>query len=253
MKTKVFVILLFFIFISGIVYAEEISFGSVGYNQRIMMIPGEVKEFKLSFFNYGDTPLVVEIEKTGSNEIKTSINPKYFVLENSKNVINPMGEEEWVVLGDNYVKAVPVHIALKVPDNISELTTNYHVVRIVAKAMIGEESSGRGTKERISQAREYTYFITVPGNIHAKTMEEYNESLKEFYTELQSNTSGNGGEGWGKINVRKSSQGEEQQRGQLPTGFFSLGGEKEESGSFFYVFVIALIIILYLIYRKFRR
>ena len=253
MKIKIFGILLFFILISEMVYAKEMSFGSVGYNQRIMMIPGEVREFKLSFFNYGNTPLVVEVEKTGSMEIRTSINPRHFILENSKNVINPMGEEEWVVLGDNYVKAVPVHIVLKVPNNISELTTNYHVVKIIAKAMIGEESLSGGTKERISQAREYTYFITVPGNVHAKTMEEYNESLREFYTELQSNASENEGEGWGKINVKKSSQEEEQQRGRLPTGFFSLGGEKEESGSFFYVFVIALIIILYLIYRKFRR
>lgn len=236
------------------VYADDMSFGSAGDNKRVVMIPGETREFKLSFFNYGNTPLVVEMRTDGSREIKASISPRYFILEDSKNTINPMGEEEWVVLGDNYAKAVPVHVTLKIPNNISELSSNYHIVKIVAKAM-AEGPGSAGTREKISQEREYAYAITVPGNIHAATMDEYQETLEQYYQEIESNKSGESdGEGFWRIGVKDSVGEETEERGQLPTGFFSLGGEEEGSVSILYLIIPLLaVVLIYIFYRRLRR
>jgi|GEM_PF-1764279 len=248
-KVYFLIFVLIFIFFIRTVYADQISFGSVGHNQRFTMIPGETKELKFSFFNYGNNPLIVEVKKIGSAEIRASISPKYFVLEDTENIINPMEEEEWVVLGNSYVKAVPVHVTLKVPDNISELSSNYHIVKIVATATT-EETGSTGTKEKISQAREYSFAITVPGNIKAETWEEYNESLEEFYQEIESNRSE--GSSSGKIGVKDTEEEtEESPKGQLPTGFFSIGGK--ESFPYYIIIIIAAIIILVFLYRKIRR
>jgi len=250
MKRALIPIVLIFLLFVVTVRADQMSFGSVGNNKRITMIPGETREFKLSFFNYGEQPLVVEIKKTGSDEIKASMSPRYFVLENTKNVINPLGEEEWVVLGDNYIKAVPVHVSLKVPQNISELTQNHHTVKITATART-EESGPSGTREKIYQAREYSYFITIPGNI-AVTEEEYNVTLEQYYRELESNESGE--ENSWKIGVKESEEETDNEgRGQLPTGFFSLGGEEGNSSLYYIIFIIILVISLYFIYRRFGR
>lgn len=232
----------------------DINFGSVGDNKKITMLPGEAKDLKLSFFNYGGVPLIVEVRKEGSSDIKAAITPKYFILENSQSTINPLGEEEWVVLGENYAKSVPVHITLMVPSNRSNIHSNYHIVKIVAVAMAENEGAG-GTKEKISQAREYTYAITVPGKINAPTEEEYVETLEEFYQELGSNASESGEGGFWKIGTKESDEGEEgQERGQLPTGFFSLGGGNEGDFSWFYlVLAVILIVLIYLAYRRFRR
>lgn len=250
-KAYLLVFILILVLFTKMACADQMSFGSVGHNQRITMIPGETKEFRLSFFNYGDNPLVVEVKKTGSNEIRSYITPKYFVLEDWKNVINPMGEEEWVMFGNNYVRSVPVHVTLKVPDNISEISRNYHVVKIVAKATT-EGGGSSGTREKITQAREYTYAITVPGRINASSWEEYEETLEEYYQELQSNKSEDSSS-W-NIGVRDSEKEmTEEQRGNLPTGFFSLGGD-EDSSSFYYIIIaIVIVFLVYFVYRRFRR
>ena len=251
-KAYLFFIIALVLF-SKVVYADQMSFGSIGHNQRVTMIPGEIREFKLSFFNYRNTPLVVKIEKTGSNEIRTFINPRYFVLENQMDVINPMGEEEWVVLGNNYAKTVPVYVTLKIPDNISDISRNYHIVKIVATATT-EGGGSSGIREKMKAAREFSYAITVPGNINARTWEEYEETLEQFYQELQSNKSESDSGFW-NIGVKDSEkETQEEERGQLPTGFFSLGGDKEDSVSFLYIIAaIAMIILVYFVYRRLRR
>ncbi len=253
MKKALLFAMLFFLVFAKTAQADPLSFGCVGIEpQRVTMIPGEIREFKLSFFNYGNDPLVVEMGKTGSDEILSIINPKYFVLEDTQSVINPMGEEEWVVLGDNYVKAVPVRIILKIPDNITDLTRNYHVVKILASATSEGYVPG-GTSQKPSTACEVAYAITIPGNINAGNMLEYNQTLEEFYQEIQSNQSEDTG-GFSNIGVKDS--GEDLQEGsgerQLPTGFFSLGGDEEDS-SFFYLVLIIAIILIYLVYRRLRR
>lgn len=254
-KNCLLVLILVFVLFSRTASAD-ISFGSTGDNKRITMLPGESIELKISFFNYGDIPLVVDVRKEGSTDIKAAIIPKYFILEDSQNTINPLGEEEWVVLGENYAKTVPVHVTLIVPSNRSDIHSNYHIVRIIATATPENTGMG-GTQERISQAYEYTYAITVPGKINALTDEEYEESLEEFYQELYSSESGNdtGLGGFWNIGTKESDRDEGgEERGQLPTGFFSLGGKGSEDSSWFYiVLVVASIVLVYLVYRKLRR
>ncbi|UCG95904.1 MAG: hypothetical protein JSV92_02585 [archaeon] len=251
-KSYLGILVVLILLFAGTACGDQMSFGSVGHNQRVTMIPGEAREFKLSFFNNGNTPLVVEMGKEGSREIRTSINPRYFILENWKSVINPMGEEEWVVLGDNYAKAVPVYVTLKIPDNISEISRNYHVVKIIATAT-SEEGGPGGTREKISQAREYAYSITIPGNVNAETQEEYEETLEQYYQEIESNKSGTGTGGTWNIGVREKEEEESQERGRLPTGFFSLGEEEESDSLLYLIIIIVIFVLIYLAYRKLRR
>jgi len=124
MRKIILLSILFLLFIP-LTFADTLSFGSVGTNKRVILLPGEKITFKVDFFNYGETPLFVQVSTEGSDEIRKVVEPRYFVLQNSKEVDNPFGLEEWVVLGDKYVKAVPVYITLKVPENISELSTHF--------------------------------------------------------------------------------------------------------------------------------
>jgi len=256
-KEYLLVTILFLVIFTGITYADQISFGSYGSNKRVTMIPGEVKEFKnLAFFNYGNNPIVVEIEKSGSDEILVIVDPKYFELLNNKEVNTETGEIVNVLVGENYLKAVRVRVFLKVPNNITELTKNYHIIKIVAKAS-SEEAGPSGIREKVSQAREYTYAITVPGNVNANTMEEYNISLEQFYQELATNKSPSeeiGGSFW-NIGTNPVEEKNKEQRGQLPTGFFSLGGN-QEGGSFtvfHLIMIVVALILFYFVYKRFRR
>ncbi len=247
--------LIIFLLLTKTSYADQLSFGSVGHNQRFTMVPGDIKKVKLSFFNYGKTPLVVDLKNSGSDEIITSINPRYFLLESDKKVVNPMGEEEWVVLGENYAKCVPVQVIIKVPDNISEITKNFHKIKIVATAS-SEDTNFGGTKERMKSVHEYSFAITVPGNINARTEEEYEETLEEFYQEVQreSYESNDTGNSW-NIEVKENDEEESniEERRELPTGFFSLGGEEDESGILYYIIILAIVsLIIYILYRKRR-
>ena len=238
--------------------AAGISFGSVGHNQRFTMIPGETRDIKMSFFNYGNDPLIVRVDQGGSDEIVSSITPGYFILESKNSVTNPAGEEEWVVLGNSYVKAVPVHVVLKVKDR-TELTKNYHVVKIVATASTEEETSG-GLSEKVNSVREYSYSITIPGNIKAPTEEEYEQTVEQFYQELDNNgkSVGNGTEegGQGSWNIKSSGSSESvsgsTQNRQLPTGFFSLGSGEEESTSYI-IPVLIILILAFIAYKRLRR
>ena len=254
-------ILAFLIFVPMFVQGSTIPFGSTGHHQRFTMIPGETREADLSFFNYGNDPISVQVVHEGSNEILSSITPRYFILEDWKNVNNPAGEESWVAMGEKYVKSVPVHIKLKVPER-SELTKNYHVVKITAIAS-KENPEGDGIREDVKVVREVRYSITVPGNIKALTESEYNRTVEQFYQEMDNNgmdreTGGNeesnsGDVSW-NVNTEENKEtgdGKTENR-QLPTGFFSLGSDDENSNSYIIpaVIIILLIIIAYIRFRR---
>ncbi|MCD6367780.1 MAG: hypothetical protein J7L45_01705, partial [Candidatus Aenigmarchaeota archaeon] len=169
-------------------------------------------------------------------------------------VDSPIGMVEWVALGGGYVKAVPVFVKIKVPRNISEITRNYHVIKVMVKATT-EKPTSSGIKEQISQAREFYYAVTIPGNVNAKTQEEYENSLKleKFYEEYERIKNGINNESYGgysKFNVKhpdETQSGGEERKINFPTGFFTLKNQEEGGGYLIYVMLI-IVILLLLIY-----
>ncbi|MDY6774371.1 MAG: hypothetical protein SVS85_04175, partial [Candidatus Nanohaloarchaea archaeon] len=165
-------------FISPVASAE-VSFGSIGHNRQVKMLPGETRTFTPSFFNGAGKPLYVHVDVEGSGSLGVSATPHDFVLQDRKTVGTPTGETEWVYLREGYAKSVPVKIRVRVPSNVSKISEKNHEITVEAVARTSS-SADEGVHQKVAQARSYTYEVTIPGDIGV--------SEKKYAQTIESNT-----------------------------------------------------------------
>ncbi|MFB6076425.1 MAG: hypothetical protein ABEK17_04745 [Candidatus Aenigmatarchaeota archaeon] len=263
MKREIFGTVLLFVFISLLIIPNTLSksnipLGSVGYSDQFTMFPGEEKSVKLSFFNYGDETLYVDVQIVGDFEIGTSVTPESFVLENTKEVTSGTGKHEWVIIGDKYVKAVPVKVKMSVPDNLDEITRNTYNIKVIAVAS-KNKPSGEGITGKVSQVREYTYRINIPGDVNT-TSGNYSATIEteKFYREYKNVEREPVGGGEGNININDdSNQGDENtnqgnDQSETPSGYFSLNNNESQGNIIFLILGIVLLLVIFILYRRYK-
>ncbi|MFB6075765.1 MAG: hypothetical protein ABEK17_01340 [Candidatus Aenigmatarchaeota archaeon] len=236
---------------------SNFPFGSVGYNKMFTMFPGEDRSVKLSFFNYGDESIYVDVSVAGDFEIGTSVTPDSFVLENTKKVSSPTSHE-WVIVGDEYIKAVPVKVRLSVPENLDEISRNSYNIKVIALARKNNPDIG-GITATASQVREYNYRIDIPGNINS-TNKNYSSTIKkeQFYREYKKIEREPIEKGEGNINIEDDNEkntGEdsaETDNEETPTGYFSLNDKNSRDNITFLVLGIMILLIIFVLYRRYK-
>ncbi len=245
--------------------AASIPFGSIGYNQEFTLTHGQERLVDLAFFNDGEKPLYVHVETRGGEDLEVSVEPRDFVLQN-RDQVSPDDQEKYVVLGDRYVRAVPVTLQLKVPEN-TQLSKNTYTVHVTSTAHTQQQTE-TGVTQTVSQQREYTYRVYVPGPTtrqEANTVENRDNPFQTtpLNTGEPSNSNTASGEGStgesgeADITVRETdtsatSNTAPSRSADTPTGYFSLKNTGENSSSLLTSLLIGTALLFYAAYRRYR-
>jgi hypothetical protein len=251
--------------------AEDISFGSVGSGEYLRMEPGDSKTFRLAFFNCGKNALYVNIDIEGAGDLDVNIEPDYIVLEPERPTKTPSASLPgyvWVVEEDGYRRARAVILTIGIPEG-KNLKTGFYKIKVIAEARTSPQA-GAGIRQQVSQVREFTYRVSLPGWAVTGEMEGYEKQLGELHeepyeyaepapgeTSTRSMSAGEErtagvaiGEGGGEQQQQPGRQ-EETDGSGLPTGYLVLPKDIESTGGL--LIMVAMVMIAgFILVRKYE-
>ncbi len=190
--------------------AQTNSFGSLQcQGGDATLSPGESVTFSprnnpdMAYFNAGNDPLFVNVSVSGAGGLDVDIPLKDFLLENKEDVF--LGEGvQWPTFnypdqedGDNvdYITVVPVEMTVTAPDDASMLAQETFELTVTAMAYTEDSGSGQ---ERIRQARECGYTVTVPAASEASD-EQQEDETQQSSSETGGTDEASGGGGGGGL------------------------------------------------------
>lgn len=143
--------------------SADITLGSIADVNYLTLNPGEIGEFKASFFSLGDDAINIKLTAEYPDDLRVEMHPEEFTID-SEITGSPNSGGEWFVLrdGKTYARTYPVRIYVRIPSQISR---NLYRIKIIATAKNTEELSKKGIRQSLAQVREITLTAYVPGEV----------------------------------------------------------------------------------------
>jgi uncharacterized membrane protein len=226
----------------SIAYASEINFGTIQQEKYATLKPGGSKTFEINVFNLGNEPFFVEFEV--SSEMKVEVYPK-------KVELNPnLNTGKWVALGDKYVSVYPVKVIVRAPFE-PEKRRYFVNLRAIAYKKPFVKS---GVHENVKQVREFTFVIDVIGSQPKKTYREVYNVTREAHGAFSEGKEKKGKEKKKQQSSVKLLENESRKTEpfnfSIPSGYFFLDKEKDNS---FIVITIILLMIIAVVLLKIKK